>query len=730
MRLKNKKLLRSVLIANVIFTFIIVFLITVFDLNWNVIDYKLNDLLYKWNLDSGNGPKLSKQVVYLNITDETYNKLEYYSLDRKFLGDVNKTLSDLGVNGIMYDLVFRLPSDPEKDAAFTESLIYADNIYLPAGLRLNPEKIGFKEKEGSNYYKILKERNLGFPKELNAGSPLYASEAVTQLNQFNEAAYSTGHITTIADQDGIYRHYPLIVKVDEGFLPTVSFEMFLDYVDVPIDSLIVEWGEAITIPKLKDSFVEKEIKIPIDESGMTFIPYPATWKDLRENSVEIHKLLEFYSEESNFDELLEKFEGNFVVIGDVAAGISDLGQTPLETDVPLVIIHATLLNSYLTNSFYSYLSTSTTLFWIILLAAVGGFLSILHTNKFLYIYSLFVVTALILFSYLLVGSKFFLPIGTIGMSYLASFASMVAFLQVFGSREQAYIRDAFSKYVPKSIVEELIQNPDTLKLGGEEKYISILFSDIKSFTSISEELEPKHLVSILNEYLTEMTQVILEQRGTVDKFIGDGIMAEFGAPLEYPNHEDAAVSAGLLMQFRLRQLNERLRKQGIPQFLTRIGINSGPVVIGNMGSNQVFDYTAMGDSINLASRLEGANKKYDSDLMISENTYKNLSKDKFRVRQLDYVCVKGKVQPVKIYEVYAFIDERIKDELKYYLEHYQKGLELFFGRQFGESRNEFESALKFKLNDAASLMFLNRIEKVSGKKLDDSWNGAVTFFDK
>jgi adenylate cyclase len=248
------------------------------------------------------------------------------------------------------------------------------------------------------------------------------------------------------------------------------------------------------------------------------------------------------------------------------------------------------------------------------------------------------------------------PVITVMFSVIFIFFGLIIALKTIAVKERAFIKGAFAKYLPAEVVDRLLEEPERLKLGGEEQTLTILFSDIVNFTSITEKSDPKSLVRLLNEYMTEMTAIILDCGGIIDKYQGDAIMAEFGAPLPMPDHADRAVTAGLKMQRRLSELQQVWRGQGLPELSCRIGINTGPVIIGNMGSQQVFDYTVIGDAVNLASRLEGANKDYGTFLMISEFTLASLTLCRFKTRFLDSIKVKGKSQSVKVYEVSGWQD--------------------------------------------------------------------------
>lgn len=264
-------------------------------------------------------------------------------------------------------------------------------------------------------------------------------------------------------------------------------------------------------------------------------------------------------------------------------------------------------------------------------------------------------------------------------------------------QEKEKIKNAFKQYVMPAIIDELLRDPSKLKLGGEKKHLSILFTDIKDFSTISEHLSPEQLVGFLNEYLTKMTDIILENHGVVDKYIGDAIMAFWGAPVDEPYHTYLVCKSALDMVEINKKMNVEWKERGLPEIHTRIGINTGNVIVGNIGSEKKFDYTVLGDHVNLASRLEGLNKMYGTHVLISESTYQ-LVKDRVNVRSLDLVRVKGKTQPVKIYEL---LPEKLSKEDKEFLRIWDKALELYCTRKFGDAKKWFESCLKIKAEKAA-----------------------------
>jgi adenylate cyclase len=243
-------------------------------------------------------------------------------------------------------------------------------------------------------------------------------------------------------------------------------------------------------------------------------------------------------------------------------------------------------------------------------------------------------------------------------------------------------------------------------------------------------MSPSELVSLLNEYLSEMTTIILAQGGIIDKFEGDAIMAEFGAPLALPDHADRAVRAGLMMLRRLGALRQQWAHRGLPPLHCRVGINTGRAIIGNMGSQQVFDYTVLGDAVNLASRLEGINKLYRTNLMISEFTYDQLSPHLFRVRVVDLVQVKGKSQAVKIFEVYGEgTDEVAPQDIGYY-EAYSEAFAAYLSRNFAYAADQFARALSIRPDDPASQAIVARMQGLDPHGLPETWDGSIALTTK
>ena len=460
-----------------------------------------------------------------------------------------------------------------------------------------------------------------------------------------------------------------------------------------------------------------------------FVPYAQKW--LSDFPVmPMHKLLKDFDDPNIRGNLQDFFENKFVFIGDVSTGIADAGQTPLDRYAPLVMMHAALMNGLLTNTFYHQWFFWDVLALVCLIGVLVGLAAMAQSSMVLYATGAIIFVGVLVLTGIELVHFTLVPLVSVLNSFLVLFFGIVIGLEVAIAKDQAFIRNTFAKYVSEKVVNELLQHPELLHLGGEEQVVSVLFSDIENFTTVSERLSPRELVSLLNDYLTEMTAIVLEQGGIIDKYSGDGIMAEYGAPIPIPHHADQAVRTALHMQRRLEELRPKWRQQGLPELRCRVGINTGTMVVGNIGSEQVFNYTVIGDAVNLASRLEGANKYYQTLVMISEFTYDCLTPNLFRTRLLDAVRVKGRSQPVKIYEVYGeSTDDIPAAELQYY-HAYHAACAAYLERRFDVACAQFEAALALRPEDTAARKLLGRMAGLDPAALPDDWDGVMTFETK
>jgi adenylate cyclase len=342
-----------------------------------------------------------------------------------------------------------------------------------------------------------------------------------------------------------------------------------------------------------------------------------------------------------------------------ATGVSttrDIHPSPFSHTTAGIEHHANALNTILMQDFITYASPWTNYLILFAFAVLLGFLiPRLNIGVVLVIVGVlsgvFLVEAILVFKYFKYVHFFLVPYVQVVVILIA----VIGYKVLTEEENVKYIRNTFSKFVAQDIVNELLANPDALKLGGEKKEITVFFSDIRGFTTMSESLSPEDLVHLLNDYLSTMTDLIISYRGTIDKYMGDAIMAFWGAPIPNPDHAYYACIASLVQLEELQKLQARWAEQGYPIIDIGIGLNSGYAVVGNMGSSHRMDYTVMGDTINLGSRLEGTNKQYGTRIIISEFTYEKV-KERVYARELDNIRVKGKNEPVKIYELLGLVN--------------------------------------------------------------------------
>jgi adenylate cyclase len=302
------------------------------------------------------------------------------------------------------------------------------------------------------------------------------------------------------------------------------------------------------------------------------------------------------------------------------------------------------------------------------------------------------------------------PVGAPTLAGILSYVGSVAYVAVVEGREKRFYKGAFSKRVSPELVEEIAENPALLELGGQKRQLTLLFSDLSGFTTLAENMDPVELVALLNQYLHDMTQIVLDEGGFLDKYIGDAIMAFWNAPTLAPDHPDRGMRTAVIMQRHMAQLNGRWREANPAHedLKVRIGVHTGEVVVGNVGGEQRFEYSAIGDSVNLAARLEPANKSYDTLNMVSQATLEAGTCDAYRVRELDFIAVKGKVQPVKVYELLELTGVALPPDKEDALLHYEAGMAAYKCHEWAAARQHFEAALAACPTDGPSRVYVGR----------------------
>ncbi|MDX9732357.1 MAG: adenylate/guanylate cyclase domain-containing protein, partial [Bdellovibrionales bacterium] len=322
-----------------------------------------------------------------------------------------------------------------------------------------------------------------------------------------------------------------------------------------------------------------------------------------------------------------------------------------------------------------------------------------------------------------------LPILTV----FAVFVSTTSYKYFTEERKKRALKGTFAKYVSPAVVDEILKDPENIELGGKKVELTVMFSDVRGFTTISEKLDPRALSDLLNSYLTPMTDLVFETRGTLDKYMGDAIMAFWGAPIHFDDHAERAAHCALLMIKKLKELQQDYATRGLPAIDIGIGLNTGDMSVGNMGSNTVRSYTVMGDSVNLGSRLEGINKEYGTRIIVSEFTHAKIAKN-YVTREVDWVRVKGKVQPVRIFELIGtkspMSDLAASSEMLALLPDFETGFRLYHQRNFAEAVTAFTQALNAKPDDFCSQLYIDRCQEYLDNPPPLDWDGVYTMKTK
>jgi adenylate cyclase len=606
----------------------------------------------------------------------------------------------------------------DTDAILARSVARAKNVTLGYFFHLTDKDLAHvtekqidasAENISSSKYQMIRET--AKPDEF---SLIHAYSAAANLKSLSEAAENSGYFNAFPDTDGTLRWAPLMIKFQDNYYAPLSISLLMQYLDWPMLSLsLTDFGvEGIRIG---------EIDIPTDEAGRMLVNYLGPAKTFPHYSIsDIVK-----------DRLSpDTFKDKIVVVGATATGIYDLRVTPFSPVYPGVEIHATVIDNILHQNFLqrSVWTAFVDVCALIVLGLVIGLViprvkAVQGMLLSFFIIAFFVVANTFIFSYLNTWLNLIYPVLTMVVIYLG----ITIYRYITEEREKKKIKGAFQYYLTASVINEMLKDPTKLKLGGDKKDLSVLFSDIRGFTSISEKMTPEELVHLLNEYLTAMTNVVFKYEGLLDKYMGDAIMAVFGAPLDQPDHAVRACRTALGMMEELKRLQKKWAEEEKPVLNIGVGVNTGDMVVGNMGSEMRFDYTVMGDSVNLGSRLEGINKEYGTNIIISEFTYK-AAKDVLFCRELDSVRVKGKKLPVSIYEL---IGEK-KDAEKWgnAVSLFEEGLEKYKQGLWDEAIERFRKVLEIRPFDAPSHLYIERCQVLKESPPEGPWDGVFTMTKK
>jgi len=651
------------------------------------------------------------EVAIIAIDEKSLREHGRWPWPRSHLATLISQVSALEPSVIALDIVFAEP-DPTHDAALAEAIRLSGKVVLGYFLDFSQEiTMAAASAPKVSEYNLVKEK----PGETSGTHQLrVAPYLVANLPLISDASRHSGFFNFVPDVDGIYRRVPLAVRYQDKILTPLSLQALRVYLGNPLLGITLQ-GDKVA------SITVAGTPLPTEESGETWINYAGPARrfphysatDVMEGKIEA-----------------EQLRGKIVLVGTTATGTFDARATPFDPFFPGVEIHANVIDNVLHDRFLVRPG------WVITAdmaatLALGLFLGI----ALLWVKGIWggLLYGGMLGAYLFGSQRYFVQSG-VPLSILypllslsSVYLSVTLFHYLTEERAKRRTRDAFSRYLHPEVARMVSEDPALLRLGGEKRELTVMFTDIRGFTSISEALSPEVLVEFLNEYLGAMTDIVFDHGGLLDKYIGDAVMALWGAPLPMHDHPAQACHTALDMLDKLRDLREAWEHKGLPPLDIGVGINTGPMVVGNMGSSRRFDYTVMGDHVNLSSRLEGLNKFYGTHILLSQYTQEQVGKE-FLLREIDSVRVKGKKQPVIISELLARTDQA--DGLRSFVDGFTEALQAYKERRWEQALSLFSEFAGVYPNDQPTQIYLERCQLLLAEPPSLDWDGVFVMEHK
>ncbi len=616
---------------------------------------------------------------------------------RQMYSAVVKYLAAGKAKAVFFDMIFSEASvyGEADDAELARSLAASGRVFLPFFLS--------RAKEEEPVSPGVLDRLALSERPLPRG-PLPAFNSVSlPLQDLLSAARGSGNVQFSPDGDSIFRRIPLVFSYRNRVLPALPLAL----------------AEFVAGPQALD-------KIPLDSTGQMVIRYHGPLGTYKNYSIAAVINSWAQIEEGRAPQIPDSdFAGKVVFVAGSAPGLMDLRPNPLNPKSPGTEIHAAALDNLLRRDFIRFPAPAASFALLLAFCLFTG-VGASHLRRVGSIVLFFIVCLALpaAAALLAMTSGYWLRFVAPEFGVLTSFIGAAIVNYNTEGKQRRFIKNVFRYYLSPSVIEQVLADPSRLRLGGEKRDITSFFSDVAGFTSISENLKPEELVNLLNAYLSEMTDIILDTGGTLDKYEGDAIIAFWNAPLDQPDHALRACRAALRCQARLGEMRADLEKRFGRGLRVRIGLNSGPAVVGNMGSANRFDYTAMGDTINLASRLEGACKPYGVPILIGEVTYLQV-KDEIVCREVDTLRVVGKSRPVRVFEILGekgkVPAERLSD-----LEAFHRALETYKNKEWSSAQPLFEGLGE----DALARLYADRCRGLIENPPADGWDGVFDLKSK
>ncbi|MCK9361447.1 adenylate/guanylate cyclase domain-containing protein [Patescibacteria group bacterium] len=607
------------------------------------------------------------KTIIVAIDDASLGRIGRWPWPRTVHADLVDRLSSYGVKAIGYDVNFPEPSDAGADTKLAAAVRRSGKVVMPIELDFTIE---------------------------NGRLAFQAGKITQPIAEIQSAAAASGFTNTPLDEDGISRRVPVSVRDSGGSV---------------VNSLSYEVARlAGRAPDLS--------QVPTDKYGRFIINFPgAPGRNFR--TVAASDVLQDRVDSSIFKDAT-------VFIGATARNLQDYKNVATSRGEPMagVEIHASIHDTLISGRWIRNVNAGLQAGLLLLVGVLLGLLVPRLRPRYSILGTLILWVGWLVAAFALFDRGYVLDIVWPTLVIFFAYAALLLerWLDVESQRRQ--LRSAFSRYVSGSVVESIMQNPEKLKLGGERRRMSVLFSDLRGFTTLSEGLSPEKLVEVLNTYLDEMTNIVFDEGGVLDKYIGDAVMAFWNAPFDQPDHAARSVRCAVRMRDRLKAMNaEGVFPKGI-ELKVGVGVNTGEMVVGNIGAETRYDYTVIGDSVNLASRTESLCKEYGVGIIVTQNTAVDLA-DAFHMRLLDQVAVKGKKEPIRLFEVLGLKGKVAEDELAF-ARRYEEALNQYFTRHFDEALQACDKLLTERPEAVSVIHLKERCEIYRQSPPPEGWDGT------
>jgi adenylate cyclase len=606
-------------------------------------------------------------------------------------------------DAVFFDVLTTEPSSygVEDDTLLARALKKANNVYLPLFLSQN----------ASETDRAAQDFLAGVALPRNAPQPsLFYRSVILSIPEIRDSCRGGGNVAITPDADGVYRGVPLNFGVHGKNLPQFVLGYLLAKGAVTPDR------EGFKADGTRLPLVDDRLLLRFFRSEQPFLVIPAV------------KLIQsFIDEQEGRKPALDRsfFKGKKVFIGLTAAGLYDLKPTAVSSISTGVLVHATALDNLLHRNWMTPLPRVCVILFMLVICLAVSYFILTHFSLPANLAFISCAAAVTLgVPAVLFANGVYLQITPPLVTLVFSALMAAAYSYATEGKERRFVRRTFSQYMDETIVRHILKNPELIRPGGRRKRVTVFFLDIAGFTPIAENLPAEETAAILHTLLNAFTEVVIRNKGVIDKYIGDSIMAFWGAPLETDRDEENACRAALECLDALAEINREFRRKGLAEIAVRIGIHSGEAVVGNLGSDRLFDYTVVGDTVNLASRLESANKMFRTRILVSADTFERTG-DTFLARELGLVAVKGKSQPVMVYEILATAGthDAVNEEKAVI---HQEALALYYGKHWRDAVRLFDRLLELDPGDGPAAWYRGRCESMeASERLPDEWQVII-----